>query len=72
MRDTYSKGDIMAWDEAEYNYFMSLDDMTSLLSHDYLYGEFGEDMKRTSKTLLCLKKTLLKNNHNTYNKINNS
>ena len=25
----YSKGDIMEhWDEAEYNYFMSLDDMT--------------------------------------------
>jgi len=44
MRDTYSKGDIMAWDEAEYNYFMSLDDMTKVYYlHDYLYGEFGEE-----------------------------
>ena len=44
MRDTYSKGDIMAWDEAEYNYFMSLDDMTKVYYlHDYLYGELGED-----------------------------
>ena len=44
MRDTYSKGDIMDWDEAEYNYFMSLDDMTKVYYlHDYLYGEFGEE-----------------------------
>ena len=44
MSNTYSKGDIMDWDEAEYNYFMSLDDMTKVYYlHDYLYGEFGED-----------------------------
>ena len=42
----YSKGDIMEhWDEAEYNYFMSLDDMTKVYYlHDYLYGEFEEDV----------------------------
>ena len=41
----YSKGDIVEhWDEAEYNYFMSLDDMTKVYYlHDYLYGELGED-----------------------------
>ena len=34
----------MDWDEAEYNYFMSLDDMTKVYYlHDYLYGELGED-----------------------------
>lgn len=40
----YSKGDTMEhWDEAEYNYFMSLDDMTKVYYlHDYLYGEFEE------------------------------
>ena len=44
MSNTYSKGDIMDWDEAEYNYFMSLDDMTKVYYlHDYLYGELGED-----------------------------
>ena len=44
MSNTYSKGDIMDWDEAEYNYFMSLDDMTKVYYlHDYLYGEFGEE-----------------------------
>ena len=44
MSNTYSKGDIMDWDEAEYNYFMSLDDMTNVYYlHDYLYGELGED-----------------------------
>ena len=44
MSNTYSKGDIMDWDEAEYNYFMSLDDMTKgYYLHDYLYGELGED-----------------------------
>ena len=34
----YSKGDIVEhWDEAEYNYFMSLDDMTKVYNlHDYL------------------------------------
>jgi len=42
----YSKGDIVEhWDEAEYNYFMSLDDMTKVYYlHDYLYGEFEEDV----------------------------
>ena len=42
----YSKGDIMEhWDEAEYNYFMSLDDMTKVYYlHDYLYGELEEDV----------------------------
>ena len=44
MSNTYSKGDIMDWDEAEYNYFMSLDDMTKVYYlHDYLYGELVED-----------------------------
>ena len=44
MSNTYSKRDIMDWDEAEYNYFMSLDDMTKVYYlHDYLYGELGED-----------------------------
>ena len=42
----YNKGDIVEhWDEAEYNYFMSLDDMTKVYYlHDYLYGEFEEDV----------------------------
>ena len=36
----------MDWDEAEYNYFMSLDDMTKVYYlHDYLYGELGEDQE---------------------------
>ena len=44
MSNTYSKGDIMDWDEAEYNYFMSLDDMTKVYYlHDYLYGELFDD-----------------------------
>ena len=34
----------MDWDDADYNYFMSLDDMTKVYYlHDYLYGELGED-----------------------------
>ena len=42
--NTYNKGDIMDWDKAEFNYFMSLDDMTKVYYlHDYLYGELGED-----------------------------
>ena len=47
MSNTYSKGDIMDWDRDEYNYFMSLDDMTKVYYlHDYLYGELleGEDI----------------------------
>ena len=44
MSNTYSKRDVMDWDEAEYYYFMSLDDMTKVYYlHDYLYGELGED-----------------------------
>tara|TARA_Y100001938_G_C8023082_1_gene396430 strand:+ start:732 stop:1106 length:375 start_codon:yes stop_codon:yes gene_type:complete len=42
--NTYNKRDIMNWDEAEYNYFMSLDDMTkAYYMHDYLYGELDEE-----------------------------
>jgi len=44
MSHTYSKGDIMNWDEPEFNYFMSLDDMTKVYyMHDYLYGELEEE-----------------------------
>jgi len=44
MSHTYSKGDIMDWDRDEYNYFMSLDDMTKVYYlHDWIYGEFEEE-----------------------------
>ncbi len=44
MSHTYSKGDVMNWDEPEFNYFMSLDDMTKVYyMHDYLYGELEEE-----------------------------
>ncbi len=34
----------MEWDEPEFNYFMSLDDMTKVYyMHDYLYGELEDD-----------------------------
>jgi len=44
MSNIYSKGDIMDWDESEYNYFMHLDDVTKVYYlHDYLYGELELD-----------------------------
>ena len=44
---------------------MSLDDMTKVYYlHDYLYGEFGEEYEEDRRHQY-LKKTLLKNNHNT-------
>ncbi len=34
----------MEWDEPEFNYFMSLDDMTKVYyMHDYLFGELEDD-----------------------------
>lgn len=44
--DIYRKGDTMEWDEAEYKYFMTLDDMTKVYYlHDFLYEDEFQDMQ---------------------------